>query len=114
MYAIMPQAVISHVSLSPKKKKAPRHSIVSTTKSNRNHGKQFETEEGEAEGLPGRRINEDHYRKLNKHTDCSQKPKLKVGKAKAKPENFTDTSFRSKGMLLGIFTGLLCSILTHS
>lgn len=29
-----------------------------------------------------------------------QKPKLKVGKAKAKPENFTDTSFRSKGLLL--------------
>jgi pre-rRNA-processing protein IPI1 len=29
---------------------------------------------------------------------CSQKPKLKVGKAKAKPENFTDTSFRAKGM----------------
>ena len=26
-----------------------------------------------------------------------QKPKLKVGKAKAKPDNFTDTSFRSKG-----------------
>jgi pre-rRNA-processing protein IPI1 len=25
-----------------------------------------------------------------------QKPKLKVGKAKAKPENFTDTSFKSK------------------
>lgn len=26
-----------------------------------------------------------------------QKPKLKVGKAKAKPANFTDTSFKSKG-----------------
>lgn len=31
-------------------------------------------------------------------SDISQKPKLKVGKTKAKPENFTDTSFRSKGM----------------
>lgn len=28
----------------------------------------------------------------------AQKPKLKVGKAKAKPENFTDTSFQSKCM----------------
>lgn len=28
----------------------------------------------------------------------SQKPKLKVGKAKAKPDNFTDTSFRAKCM----------------
>lgn len=26
-----------------------------------------------------------------------QKPKLKVGKTKAKPDNFTDTSFKSKG-----------------
>jgi pre-rRNA-processing protein IPI1 len=26
-----------------------------------------------------------------------QKPKLKVGKTKAKPANFTDTSFKSKG-----------------
>lgn len=26
-----------------------------------------------------------------------QKPKLKVGKAKAKAANFTDTSFKSKG-----------------
>lgn len=49
-----------------KKKKAPRRSMVSTTKSDRNHGKQFETEEGEAEGLPSRRINEDHHRELNK------------------------------------------------
>lgn len=40
--------------------------MVSTTKSDRNHGKQFETEEGEAEGLPSRRINEDHHRELNK------------------------------------------------
>ncbi|OJJ38141.1 hypothetical protein ASPWEDRAFT_104042 [Aspergillus wentii DTO 134E9] len=29
-----------------------------------------------------------------------QKPKLKVGKAKAKPENFTDTSFQSKSIVL--------------
>ncbi|PWY83541.1 hypothetical protein BO70DRAFT_335638 [Aspergillus heteromorphus CBS 117.55] len=29
-----------------------------------------------------------------------QKPKLRVGKAKAKPENFTDTSFKSKGITL--------------
>lgn len=27
-----------------------------------------------------------------------QKPKLKVGKAKPKASNFTDTSFRSKGI----------------
>jgi pre-rRNA-processing protein IPI1 len=27
-----------------------------------------------------------------------QKPKLKVGKAKAKAANFTDTSFKSKGI----------------
>lgn len=26
-----------------------------------------------------------------------QKPKLRVGKTKAKPANFTDTSFKSKG-----------------
>jgi pre-rRNA-processing protein IPI1 len=30
----------------------------------------------------------------------SQKPKLKVGKAKAKPENFTDTSFKAKCTIL--------------
>ncbi|KAI9744343.1 MAG: rRNA processing protein, partial [Chaenotheca gracillima] len=29
-----------------------------------------------------------------------QKPKLKVGKAKPKAANFTDTSFRSKGIVL--------------
>ncbi|KAI1854306.1 hypothetical protein JX265_000714 [Neoarthrinium moseri] len=29
-----------------------------------------------------------------------QKPKLKVGKAKAKPDNFTDTSFKSKAIVL--------------
>ncbi|KAF7588607.1 rRNA processing protein [Aspergillus hancockii] len=29
-----------------------------------------------------------------------QKAKLKVGKAKGKPENFTDTSFKSKGIVL--------------
>ncbi|KAI1392424.1 Rix1 complex component [Hypoxylon trugodes] len=29
-----------------------------------------------------------------------QKPKLKVGKAKPKPSNFTDTSFRSKALVL--------------
>ncbi|KAL8966277.1 MAG: hypothetical protein Q9183_003442 [Haloplaca sp. 2 TL-2023] len=29
-----------------------------------------------------------------------QKPKLKVGKARAKPANFTDTSFRSKSIVL--------------
>ncbi|KAJ5919320.1 Pre-rRNA-processing protein ipi1 [Penicillium verhagenii] len=29
-----------------------------------------------------------------------QKPKLKVGKARAKPDNFTDTSFRSKAIVL--------------
>lgn len=28
-----------------------------------------------------------------------QKPKLKVGKAKQKAANFTDTSFRSKGIV---------------
>ncbi|GKZ24353.1 rRNA processing protein [Aspergillus brasiliensis] len=29
-----------------------------------------------------------------------QKPKLRVGKAKAKPDNFTDTSFKTKGITL--------------
>jgi pre-rRNA-processing protein IPI1 len=29
-------------------------------------------------------------------TNEAQKTKLKVGKTKAKPENFTDTSFRAK------------------
>ncbi|KAJ5699128.1 Pre-rRNA-processing protein ipi1 [Penicillium macrosclerotiorum] len=38
-------------------------------------------------------------RKKEKQKDF-QKPKLKVGKAKAKPENFTDTSFRSKAIVL--------------
>ncbi|KAJ5595583.1 Pre-rRNA-processing protein ipi1 [Penicillium hispanicum] len=38
-------------------------------------------------------------RKKEKQKDF-QKPKLKVGKAKAKPENFTDTSFRSKSIVL--------------
>ncbi|KAJ5203646.1 Pre-rRNA-processing protein ipi1 [Penicillium cinerascens] len=38
-------------------------------------------------------------RKKEKQKDF-QKPKLKVGKAKAKPENFTDTSFRSKAITL--------------
>ncbi|CEJ59789.1 Putative Pre-rRNA-processing protein ipi1 [Penicillium brasilianum] len=38
-------------------------------------------------------------RKKEKQQDF-QKPKLKVGKAKAKPENFTDTSFRSKAIVL--------------
>ncbi|KAL4794904.1 hypothetical protein BDV19DRAFT_364112 [Aspergillus venezuelensis] len=35
-------------------------------------------------------------RKKEKQKDFV-KPKLKVGKAKGKPENFTDTSFKSKG-----------------
>ncbi|KAJ6113244.1 Pre-rRNA-processing protein ipi1 [Penicillium sp. IBT 18751x] len=38
-------------------------------------------------------------RKKEKQKDF-QKPKLKVGKAKAKPENFTDTSFRAKAITL--------------
>ncbi|KAJ5101179.1 Pre-rRNA-processing protein ipi1 [Penicillium angulare] len=38
-------------------------------------------------------------RKKEKQQDF-QKPKLKVGKARAKPENFTDTSFRSKSIVL--------------
>lgn len=29
-------------------------------------------------------------------TNSAQKTKLKVGKTKAKPDNFTDTSFRAK------------------
>ncbi len=33
-------------------------------------------------------------------TEVFQKPKLKVGKARPKPTNFTDTSFKSKGMFL--------------
>ncbi|KAL3428573.1 Rix1 complex component [Aspergillus tetrazonus] len=38
-------------------------------------------------------------RKKEKQKDF-QKPKLKVGKAKAKPDNFTDTSFKSKAITL--------------
>ncbi|KAL2827711.1 Rix1 complex component [Aspergillus cavernicola] len=38
-------------------------------------------------------------RKKEKQLDF-KKPKLKVGKAKAKPENFTDTSFKSKSIIL--------------
>ncbi|KAJ5973197.1 hypothetical protein N7481_010407 [Penicillium waksmanii] len=38
-------------------------------------------------------------RKKEKQKDF-QKPKLKVGKARAKPENFTDTSFKSKSIVL--------------
>ncbi|CAL5869117.1 uncharacterized protein PFLUO_LOCUS3345 [Penicillium psychrofluorescens] len=38
-------------------------------------------------------------RKKEKQKDF-KKPKLKVGKAKAKPDNFTDTSFRSKAVVL--------------
>ncbi|KAL4805794.1 Rix1 complex component [Aspergillus unguis] len=38
-------------------------------------------------------------RKKEKQKDF-QKPKLKVGKAKGKPENFTDTSFKSKAITL--------------
>ncbi|EEA22726.1 rRNA processing protein [Talaromyces marneffei ATCC 18224] len=38
-------------------------------------------------------------RKKEKQKDF-QKPKLKVGKAKPKPANFTDTSFRSKAIVL--------------
>ncbi|KAL4951270.1 Rix1 complex component [Aspergillus filifer] len=38
-------------------------------------------------------------RKKEKQKDFV-KPKLKVGKAKGKPENFTDTSFKSKGITL--------------
>ncbi|KAJ6020403.1 Pre-rRNA-processing protein ipi1 [Penicillium herquei] len=38
-------------------------------------------------------------RKKEKKQDF-QKPKLKVGKAKAKPENYTDTSFKSKAIVL--------------
>ncbi|OJJ04974.1 hypothetical protein ASPVEDRAFT_197905 [Aspergillus versicolor CBS 583.65] len=38
-------------------------------------------------------------RKKEKQQDF-QKPKLKVGKAKAKPDNFTDTSFKSKSITL--------------
>ncbi|KAL3449249.1 Rix1 complex component [Aspergillus insuetus] len=38
-------------------------------------------------------------RKKEKQKDF-QKPKLKVGKAKAKPENFTDTSFKAKSIVL--------------
>lgn len=36
-----------------------------------------------------------------------QKPKLKVGKTKAKPSNFTDTSFKSKGITYYSFLDLL-------
>ena len=40
-------------------------------------------------------------------TDIEQKPKHKVGKDKAKPSNFTDTSFKSKSMSFSfIFLGL--------
>ncbi|KAL4924734.1 IPI1/TEX10 family protein [Aspergillus undulatus] len=38
-------------------------------------------------------------RKKEKQKDF-QKPKLKVGKAKAKPDNYTDTSFKTKGITL--------------
>ncbi|KAJ5542769.1 hypothetical protein N7535_005193 [Penicillium sp. DV-2018c] len=38
-------------------------------------------------------------RKKEKQKDF-QKPKLRVGKAKAKPDNYTDTSFKSKSIVL--------------
>ncbi|KAJ5213791.1 hypothetical protein N7449_000960 [Penicillium cf. viridicatum] len=38
-------------------------------------------------------------RKKDKQKDF-QKPKLKVGKTKAKPDNYTDTSFKSKSIVL--------------
>ena len=40
-------------------------------------------------------------KKAEKKKDFA-KPKLKVGKAKAKPDSFTDTSFKSKGIYLSI------------
>lgn len=36
-----------------------------------------------------------------------QKPKLKVGKTKAKPDNYTDTTFKSKCMCYCSFAGLV-------
>ncbi|CAG8890348.1 unnamed protein product [Penicillium egyptiacum] len=48
-------------------------------------------------------------RKKDKQKDF-QKPKLKVGKTKAKPDNYTDTSFKSKCMyILWPLDVLLCS-----
>jgi hypothetical protein len=59
------------------------------------NGRQHQEKEGEAEGLPGTLS----YPSIELVSNAPQKPKLKVGKAKAKPDNFTDTSFKSKGML---------------
>jgi hypothetical protein len=62
----------------------------------RSHGFQRQKKEGEAARLPGKSPNFAFCN--NQPIDTTQKPKLKVGKARAKPDNFTDTSFRSKGM----------------
>ncbi|KAF6838876.1 pre-rRNA-processing protein IPI1 [Colletotrichum plurivorum] len=40
-------------------------------------------------------------RKKNQKAKDFAKPKLKVGKAKAKPANFTDTSFKAKSIVMG-------------
>ena len=39
-------------------------------------------------------------RKKNEKRKDFQRPKLKVGKARPKPDNFTDTSFKAKGQCI--------------
>jgi hypothetical protein len=53
----------------------------------------YEKEERQEKGLPGTPI---ALPGLVKPTNLNQKPKLKVGKARAKADNFTDTSFKAK------------------
>jgi len=49
----------------------------------------------------GIKMGSSNRKKAEKKKDF-QKPKLKVGKGKVKPDNFTDTSFKSKGIYLSI------------
>ncbi len=56
----------------------------------------LQEEERKEEGLLGLSFRAGEVMNLKANSEL-QKPKLKVGKTKAKAANFTDTSFKSKG-----------------
>jgi hypothetical protein len=58
------------------------------------HDEQHQEEEGKEEGFPGPQFLEPSIQAVQ--LSSVQKPKLKVGKAKPKAANFTDTSFKAK------------------
>ena len=59
-------------------------------------GLKQQEKEGKEEGFPGKPLLESHLSEEVITDIHLKKAKLKVGKAKAKAANFTDTSFKSK------------------